>query len=182
MADIPMDKIERVDEFVSLYMENSLRLRAFVRTLVPIQADAEDVFQETSRTLWAKFDQYQSGTNFLAWADSIAHFKVLEYRRLKARLPLNMNDQVFDLIAAELLQAPAEDDRQYLRALTECLQLLPPRDRELIDSRYRSGQTTKAAAAALSRSVDAIYRSLRRIHRVLFECIQRRIAKEGGVR
>ena len=45
-----MSHINRVDEFVSLYTQHSLRLRGFVRALVPMQPDADDVFQDVSRT------------------------------------------------------------------------------------------------------------------------------------
>jgi RNA polymerase sigma-70 factor (ECF subfamily) len=179
MGGIVVQKTERVDEFVSLYMQHSLRIRGFVRTLVPIQPDAEDVFQEVGRTLWAKFDQYACGTSFLAWALTIARFKVLEYRRIKMRLPTSMSDTVFDLIAEEMVAAKETEGPQ-LTALSECLQMLPQRDRELIDARYRHGQSTKAVAATQSRSIDAIYRSLRRIHKALFTCIQRRISKESA--
>src|SRR6476661_8442656 len=96
-----MSNINRVDEFVSLYTQHSLRLRGFVRALVPMQPDAEDVFQDISRTLWDKFGEFESDTNFLGWALSIARFKVLHYRRVKAKLPVNMSDTVFDIIAEE---------------------------------------------------------------------------------
>lgn len=175
-----MSNINRVDEFVSLYMQHSLRLRGFVRALVPTQPDAEDVFQDVSRTLWDKFDQYESGTNFLGWALSIARFKVLHYRRVKAKLPVNMSDTVFDIIAEEMVGAALHED-SYLQYLNDCIQHLPERDRELINARYRHGGSTKSVAAALNRSVDAIYRSLRRIHKVLCACVERRIADEGAV-
>jgi len=173
-----MHKSERVDEFVSLYTQYSRRVHGFVRALVPHQPDAEDVFQDVSRTLWAKFDQYQSGTNFLVWAFSIARFKVLQYRRSRSRKPMTLSDAAFDLIAEEVLNFGDQEDSR-MQMLINCLRKLPDRDRELIEARYRHGQTTKAAAEALSRSVDAIYRSLRRIHKALFLCIQRQMAEEG---
>ena len=172
-----VQKSERVDEFVTLYLKYSGRVYGFVRSLVPHKPDAEDVFQEVGRTLWEKFDQYQSGTNFLVWAFSIARFAIFQYRRTRARQPANLSDAVFELIAAELLNASAEDDPRY-QALAECLQTLPARDRALVDARYRRGETTKSVAASVGRSIDAIYRSLRRIHKALLTCVQQRIAAE----
>jgi RNA polymerase sigma-70 factor (ECF subfamily) len=175
-----MHKTDRVDEFVTLYTQHAVRLRGFLRALVPHQSDSEDLYQEVARTLWAKFDTYQSGTNFLGWAMSIARFKVLEYRRQKARLPINMSDTVFDLIAEEVMNSANQEDVS-LCYLNDCLQSLPARDRELISSRYRHGQSTKTLALALRQSVDAVYRSLRRIHRSLLMCIQQRAANERGL-
>ena len=172
-----MQKSERVDEFLTLYLKNARRVYGFVRALVPHKPDAEDVFQEVGRTLWEKFDQYESGTNFLVWAFAIARFAVFQYRRTRARLPTSLSDAVFELIAAELQNSSGEEDPRY-QALVECLQKLSVRDRELIDARYRQGETTKSVAASAGRSIDAIYRSLRRIHKALLDCVQQRIAME----
>jgi RNA polymerase sigma-70 factor (ECF subfamily) len=172
-----MLKSDRVDEFVTLYLKYAGRVYGFVRSLVPHKPDADDVFQEVGRTLWEKFDQYESGTNFLFWAFSVSRFAIYQYRRTRSRLPTCLSDAVFELIAAELLNYSSEEDAR-LHALAACLQELPVRDRDIIDARYRQGATTKSTAASVGRSVDAIYRSLRRIHKTLLTCVQRRMAAE----
>ena len=172
-----MQKSERVDEFVALYSHNSRRVYGFVRSLVPHRPDAEDIFQEVGRTLWEKFDQYESGTNFLMWAFSIARFAIYHYRRKQARLPNTLSDAVFELIAAELLSSSTDADPR-LQALSDCLGKLSPRDRGLIDARYQPDATTKSVAVTSGRSIDAIYRSLRRIHKFLLACVRQRIAAE----
>jgi len=172
-----MQKSERVDEFVALYLRYAGRIYGFVRSLVPHKPDADDVFQEVGRTLWEKFDQYESGTNFLFWAFSVARYAIYQYRRTRSRQPTCLNDAVFELISAELLNYSSEEDPRLL-ALAECMRHLPEKDQDVIRARYRHGATTKSAAESLGRSVDAIYRSLRRIHKSLLACVQRRIATE----
>jgi RNA polymerase sigma-70 factor (ECF subfamily) len=148
-----------------------------VRALIPNQSDADDVFQEVSRTLWAKFDDYQSGTNFLAWAFNISRFKILQHRRSQSRRSATLGDAVFELIAEEVYGTLHKEDARFL-VLAECLQKLPARDRHLIEIRYRQGQTTKSVAETVGRSVDAVYRSLRRIHNDLLHCMQRGLVEE----
>jgi IS30 family transposase len=58
-------------------------------------------------------------------------------------------------------------------ALDDCYAKLSEEDRRLIDARYQIGATVEVIAAQLGRSVHSVYRSLRRIHQWLFECIQR---------
>ena len=169
---------ERVGEFLSLFTHYSWQLRGFVRALVPVHSDAEDIFQEVSRTLWTQFEQFQTGTDFLAWARAIARFKILQYRREKGRLPTNMSDAVFDVLAREMIDS-GDRQQSYMQYLNDCLQTLSTEDREMIEARYQTGQSTKHVADSVSRSVDSVYRALRRIHKVLLMCIQRRIAKEG---
>jgi RNA polymerase sigma-70 factor (ECF subfamily) len=172
-----MDKIERVDEFVSLYVQNSRRIYSFIRSLTVRQQDAEDVFQEVGRTLWEKFDQYRPGTSFVVWALSIAHFKVLQHRRRQNQQPVGLSDEVLELIAKDLAAFSIQEDDRY-EALTLCVQKLPAYDRDLIEARYRREQTVQSLAIELGRSVDAIYRTLKRIHRTLLDCIQRKLARE----
>jgi RNA polymerase sigma-70 factor (ECF subfamily) len=172
-----MQKLERVDEFVSLYLQYSRRIYGFIRSLVPCQQDAEDVFQDASRTLWEKFDQYQSGTSFLVWAFSVAHFKVLQHRRSQTRRMPSLSDAVLELIVEDLSEFSLQDDVRY-EVLNNCLQKLPAGDRDLIEARYRQGQAVKSVASQLGRSADSIYRALRRIHKALLLCVQQGMAKE----
>ncbi|MEX2025689.1 MAG: sigma factor, partial [Pirellulaceae bacterium] len=72
-------------EFVGLFSQNARRLYAYIFLLLGNAADADDVFQETSRVLWEKFDQFQPGANFLAWAESVAHYQTLSFRRRRQR-------------------------------------------------------------------------------------------------
>ena len=168
---------ERANEFLLLFNDHAWQLRGFVRALVPAHADADDVFQELSRTLWTEFEHFQTGTDFLAWARCVAKFKILQHRRAKGRLPTNLSDNVFDLLSQEMMDG--RDQRHvYMQYLTECLNSLPQCDREMIEVRYRSGQPPKQVADTVNRSVDSVYRSLRRIHKVLLMCIHRRQAEE----
>ena len=62
-------------------------------------------------------------------------------------------------------------------------ELLPQNDRrraQLIDARYQVGATIETIAAQTGRSVHAVYRELRRIHRRLFDCIQGLERSEQG--
>jgi len=51
---------------------------------------------------------------------------------------------------------------------------LPARDRELIEARYEEGGSVGDAAARNGRSLEAAYKALARIRRVLYECVSRR--------
>ncbi|MGB0581965.1 MAG: sigma factor [Limisphaerales bacterium] len=45
--------------FVAEFAQCQGKLQAYIRSLLPHRADAEDVFQKTSMTLWRKFDQWE---------------------------------------------------------------------------------------------------------------------------
>jgi RNA polymerase sigma-70 factor, ECF subfamily len=205
-----MDSSRNTDEFVRLFSLHTNSIYSYIHVLVPTHADAEDIFQETSRTLWEKFGEFQPrekgtgpicqngpegasrtldrssfppGTSFRAWAMRIAQIEVLRYRQREGRRQKLFSDQLYAVLDEATRTAVDSFDLR-LDWLGDCYQKLPEEDRGLIDARYRIGATVEAIAAELGRSIHSIYRALRRIHEALFTCVSEaeRRAPSSGVR
>ena len=110
-------------EFVALLTRHSRRIYSFLRALVPHQADTEDLFQEVSTTLWEKFGTFRPGSDFLAWAFQIAHYKVLNFRQRQSHRPQLFADDLLEKLAGDRL---ALDDtlEGHSVALADCYQNL----------------------------------------------------------
>ena len=159
-------------EFVQLFSRDQGRLFRYVAALVPNLQDAEDVLSETTVTLWREFGNFEPGTNFLAWARRIAHFRVLEhYRGRSRRLP----DELLKTLIVELERREPEANRR-LTFLGECRQKLTPADQLLLERRYVDNVQVQELASQLGRPVNSISKSLGRIRRALLECIQRKMS------
>ncbi|MEX0718198.1 MAG: sigma-70 family RNA polymerase sigma factor [Planctomycetaceae bacterium] len=165
----------RGEEFVQLFTRHQRRLYLYVLSLIGDPVEAEEVLQETNVVIWSKFDQFEKGTNFHAWACRIATYQVLKHRERRQRDKLYFSDDFIQTIAAE---GRFDSDQSDLRrvALVECLKKLRERDRELIRQRYAPGETGKGIAERLGRPANSVYQSLGRIRRTLLECITRRLA------
>lgn len=161
----------RVEEFVSLFTRYSPWLRGYVLSLVPNWADAEEVLQDTNAVLWKKFEQFAPGSDFFAWACQVARNEVMRYRRGKGRERVKFGDNFLTAVADEAVAIGKELDGMGA-ALSHCLSLLPVKDRQLVEERYRDGATTQSTAGAVGRSVDAVYKALARVRKSLLKCIQ----------
>lgn len=171
--------MSRGREFLRLYQANERRIFGFILALVPQWSEAEDLLQETTMTLWSKFDTFESGTDFAAWALCIARYRVMNHRRKKRHQRVQFSDEVLEAIDERVRSTAMELDA--LRdALGSCLRKLPDRDRELIGLRYEGDATPKSVAKHLGRSVDAVYKALNRIHVQLLYCMRRTLAMEGS--
>ena len=148
-----------------------------IRTLVPHVADVEDVFQETSVTLWQKFDQYRPDLDFRAWACRIAYYKVLKLRDRQIRSPRLFSGQFLDLISEELIVMSDMLDARS-EALLLCREKLNQRDRNLLDRFHREGATAKNVARQVGRNSRYVYRAIERIHGILLDCIKEAISKD----
>jgi RNA polymerase sigma-70 factor (ECF subfamily) len=168
----------RIDEFIRLFSRNEPRIAALVASLVPNQADADEVLQESNLVLWKKFDEYQTGSNFLAWACRVVEYQVLHFRRTKGRERLTFGD---DFVVAVARETVAMSDELGARqaALRQCIQRLPDDDRQLLRHRYTDGATTRHIAELAGKSVDTVYKSLQRVRRRLMSCIERTMTSES---
>ncbi len=160
-------------------MSNEHRIYGFILALVRDWADADDLMQETTAVLWRKFDTFEEGTNFVAWALKTARFQVMNHQKQRRVRRARLSDRNLEAIADRLASA---QDRPGPRreALDGCLNQLSEHERELIRLRYEPGLTTNDVADQVGRSIHAVYKALNRIHARLLECVRRTLAIEGA--
>jgi RNA polymerase sigma-70 factor, ECF subfamily len=167
-----------IERFSELFQQHGRAIYGHIRTLVPNGNDADEVFQETSLTLWQKFDQYRPDTDFRAWACRIAYYKVLKLRDRQIRSPKLFSSQFLDLVSEELIVMSDVLDAR-TEALKLCRDKLNQQDRDLLDRFHREDATAKDVAQWVGRNVHYVYRAVRRIHDVLFDCIKLEITKDS---
>lgn len=168
----------RQELFLRLFTAHEPALRAFVRSLVPMVADANDVMQEVAVVLWQKFGEYESSEDFRRWAFGVARFKVLAWQRDRMR-----DRHVFGVDLTELLATEAEIEAGRLErqreALGLCLDKLPPDQRQLLDKAYTPCSRIDELAHGTGQTAMAIYKRLHRIRLTLVECTRAVMIKEG---
>ena len=151
------------------------RLYAFLLILVHNQSDAEDLLQETASTMWEQFDRFEEGTNFGAWAVSIARIKALEFLRKNKRTRMVFEEKYYDLISDQARQS-TENQADRIEAMQYCLEKLPEKDRNLLTMRYKKNIPLKRISQITGRSSSGICQSFARIIVMLRSCMTRRLA------
>ena len=156
--------------FMSLVLSNQRRIHAYILSLVIHPYDADDILQDTLAVMWEKFDEFQPGTNFLAWGKSIARFKVMNYLKKSKSTKLHFNNEVLKIIESESGQIDNLSDR--LSAMTNCLTVLTDKEQSLLKFRYYHDFSFKKIALKVGISKQSAYRSISRIHSKLVKCIK----------
>jgi RNA polymerase sigma-70 factor (ECF subfamily) len=173
MTHTPIDE----KQLMALWTSHASGVFAYILTLEPNWANAEDIFQETGVTVWEKRADFSPGSDFRSWACRIAYFKMLSF--VRDRRPLDtLGQQLLDTLSAES-QELAVDLEPRLQALTSCLDKLSPRNRQILELRYGSNGTAKHVAEVMKLSIVGAYKALQRIHESLFRCIQRELTREN---
>lgn len=166
---------ERGERFTRRLVEDQRRIYAFVYSLVHDCTTADDLVQDVSVTLWQKFDDFAEGTDFFSWAATIARYHVLNWRRKQASGALNLDDASFSALA-DTAEQVARSRGGRIDALGDCVRQLQTDQQRLIAARYESNLSVKELARQGGKSERAIYKALARIHRLLLECIGRRLS------
>ena len=114
---------------MQIFLQSERRILGFILALVPHMADAEDILQETCSIMWQKFDQFEKGTEFVAWGSSIARYRVFNYRRTVGSRRVYFNEDLVRQISDVAVSVSAQSDDR-LTALQSCLAGLRKNDRE----------------------------------------------------
>ncbi len=172
---------DRDASFVALLTANQQNLLVYVRGLMPGDENADDVLQRTNAKIWEKRDDFEVGTNFRAWAMTIARYEVLSYRKQLARdARMVLSDELEQTIADELgkVQDNLADRRS---ALEICLEELNTNSRQMLLARYTSTKSLGELAAHFGRSDGGFRVTLSRLRSKLMDCVEAKLQSSGGV-
>ncbi|HML75389.1 MAG TPA: sigma-70 family RNA polymerase sigma factor [Anaerohalosphaeraceae bacterium] len=168
----------KTGRFVELITLHQSQIYAYIISLVPNFSNADDLLQKTCKTLWEKFEEYQPGTDFLAWAIVVANFKIREFWRTQKRNSgIKFNDKLLAEIEQDA-QARSEDSNKYISYLNDCIQKLNETDFKIIKMKYFQNLKAQEIAVRFGISVFTIYKYLSRIHDVLYGCVTRSMLLE----
>jgi RNA polymerase sigma-70 factor, ECF subfamily len=174
-----MSESDPVDVFVDRITSAQQGLFAFILTLVPNLADANDVLQQTNLVLCRKRAEYRVTEDFWPWAKTIARYQVLAHLKQLHRSRLRFGDSLLSTLAHETVALDLESE---LLAMDRCIQELTTPNREMLQLRYSTELSVTEIAGRLGRSVGAIYDALYRIRGQLASCIQRKLSVGGSER
>lgn len=169
----------RKDEFSKLLRDHSSHLYGYILSLVHHPDDAEDLCQQTILTLWRKFDQYQAGSNFGAWACTVARYDVLNFLQRRSRERLQFSDELIEQITERQAQLPVETVSVRQQALRQCMETLSEEQRQILQQCYEGSESVKEISERIGRTPHSVHSSLRHIRGKLLECIQWRLNESG---
>ena len=166
---------ERGERFMSLYTAVQRRLCHYVISLVPDESAADDIIQETVSYMWKQFDEFEPGTDFVAWTFSIAKYRIFDYIKQQKRERKSFSPQTIQTLQEVIKSRSGKDEDHRMDALRNCLKKLPYKDRQLLVMRYEVDATLKNISQRIEQSINTIYNRLYRIRIALMNCVNKTI-------
>lgn len=169
----------RRDLVAALLVRHHHALYGYILACVRNPADADDVLQNMAMAVIEAESPPQSDEDFLRWAREIARRRVLEFQRTSGRIRSIDPQLVERLVDASAWLDENEGIDNLRLALSNCLDQLPDRSRELLLARYGTGrEDIERLAKRFKRTVASLYQALYRIRDVLRDCVDRRLEIE----
>ncbi|NQZ59056.1 MAG: sigma-70 family RNA polymerase sigma factor [Lentisphaeraceae bacterium] len=165
------------EKFMLLFSQSQANLSRYIFSLCHNMQDCQDILQETTLSLWRKFDQYNSDQPFLNWAFRFAYYEVMKFRE-KQKKAHTLCETTLKILAEEYAENMDVLNAQK-RILQTCVGKLAPRERELVELRYGQKLTVTKINEMFSESGKKIYRAFERIRHKLYECVDITLNEEG---
>lgn len=165
------------EQIVQLIAEHQNVIRNFIISLLPGAPGVDDVFQNTNMIIWQKRETFTIGTNFRAWAISIARYQAMAHlQQLRRRRWVSLDLDVAELLADDFeVHSDSIESEQLSSALDQCISKLRPDDRELLVQRYWHRTRLQDFSVVSGRSVNALKVTLFRLRANLKRCIEERL-------
>lgn len=156
--------------FLKRFLSSEKEIFRYICALVPCLADAQDILQQTALALWRKFESFDDSQPFTPWACRFALIEVKEFARKSGRWQALFKEGLVEALLRRRESTVAEAERR-LTYLAECLDKLPPKQRETVTAYYYDRKPVEEMARHAERTSEAVYKSLQRIRQALLDCV-----------
>lgn len=175
-----VNESSREAEFLRQLARSYRELYALATAVVGNRDDADDVIQEVCLVLWEKREKFEEIVNFRKWACTVAFNVARAYaRKQRRRRGAGLDDQTLNrvvkirLASCELLELRRE-------VLRSCLDKLPAPDWDFLMDCYHNSTSLAELASQQGRTASMVYSKLKRLRRVLMNCVQRHLERGEG--
>ena len=179
MPEVSTPPTTPTDSFESMVREHQAGLRSYIRALGAQDAWVDDLAQEVFLVAYRRQGDFEPGADSGRWLRGIARNLVLNERRKNARRSRLLQESLVDVMDSE---AAAGAERaipaaQILHTLSECVNALPPRSRQLLERRYAENADSEALGRVFQLSAAAVRQTLMRTRQAVRRCIERKLGE-----
>lgn len=168
---------DQIEEFTLLVKQHQVGLRAFIRCLGVRKDSVDDLAQETFLLAHMEMEQFRKGEDFGKWLRGLARNLVRnEMRKLARRCRLMDEGITQHLIAkAELTQEEKPFQLEDFDILSQCINKLPEKSKDLIIGRYEDDLNATTLAQKFQMTATAVRLALMRIRKQLRGCVEQQV-------
>lgn len=158
---------------VKQLLEQRRLVFGFIYALTRDADASEEIFQDVSVAVLEETARDSTVEHFLPWILGVARNRVADHYRKRGRLqpvPEVLAETMVEVF--EQSEESREESAHRIRGLLDCVEALPPRQRQIVESRYRDRMPVSKLAAAIGWKADAVKVALSKIRKALLGCLR----------
>lgn len=166
--------------FIDLFEADKNRLYAYIYAYMLDYAATDDIFQETSMTLWRDFSQFEQGSHFSKWANGIAFNRIRTYRQNRKKYKLGLKDDIVQELADTISVSETSPTTRSSKwwHLQDCSSKLSAPLKKIYNAFYIEDLKAQEIADNSDRSIYAIRKSIHKLRKVLFDCVEHKVNED----
>lgn len=168
----------RQNQFELLIIEHHVRLRAFIRSLGVDPDWVDDIAQEAFLIAYRDQDTFDETRDFGKWLRGIAANLVRNEIRKDARRRRILHTELSELLLQQYSTSQEKPEPVTLEAIRHCVDKLSPKSRDVVERRYREGESASDIAHVLALTADNVRQMLVRIRRQIKQCVELQLTQE----
>jgi len=161
-----------------LFIEHVDELKGFVASLVPDPELVDDAVQETFVAVTARAAHYDPHQSFKTWLFVVARDKLREVGGRAAAEARPFADDVLEVLVASHKGFAMKPDQ--MRFLDECIAMLAPQARRIVELRYQNSMKPRHVAKALGWTAGSVRVALSRARAAIRVCVEQKMATVEG--
>lgn len=164
--------------FEILAKEHEPMLMAYILSLVPDRALAQDIAQQTLVIAFRKISLLKRNDMFPAWLRGIARLEVFStLRRHTTEIPvepaiIEVMDEAFRALE---LAAPADSWEDRFKLVEQCFEALPPDFKQVCQLHYIDERKAREIAVQLQIALATVLKRLERARHAIKSCVEGRL-------
>jgi len=163
------------NQIVEVMLQNRIRLTSFVCSIVSDFHAAEDIYQKVCLLALQSIQKFNDTNHLLKWAWLACRSESLKEIRRRRDHEVVFDEHTLDTILTESQKHSFMDDPEIFLILQKCLSRLPSSVQYLLQNRYVANMSGEKIAEVLNRNVNSVYMAFSRAHRVLYDCMRKKI-------
>lgn len=171
--------------FTRHWTQHQYALRAYLTSFLGNRPEVDDALQDLALIVWQKGPVERDSSDFLRYSLACARRIALAACRKQGNLRMELlSPEAAAMVADQVLLLEQQEigtPDKLTRSLRECMEMIKPEHRELLESRYsrESKEELDMISKRVGKSMDSIYKTLERLRERLRACVERRQNSQG---
>jgi RNA polymerase sigma-70 factor (ECF subfamily) len=170
-----VSEITQIEALLRVFHAKRALLRGYIFSATRDYHATEDILQEIAIVIATRASSFDFEREALPWLMGIARNHIQRWYRARGKEAAYVSYDILETCMPLFASYDMEEMSDRRRALKECVERLPEKQRDIMRLRYVEEKDCNQISEVLGRSVQGVYSLLKRLKLALRKCVEVRM-------